>query len=192
MGKVRMRKKVCVPSLAPPGLSPPPTVHPGEGEVLSGDVLQSSIVVCPVRLLEASAQTEVGELDVTLAVQEQVVGLDVPVDEAQLVDGLDGQGRLCHVELGSLLRQGVLLHQQGHDVPPWQELHDQVEGVRVLEGVEHLDHPGVVHLHQDVPLRPHVRHLLLLHHLRLPQHLHRVHVASVDLGITLRTGIQIT
>ena len=62
-----------------------------------------------------------------------------------------------------------------------QELHHEVEVGGVLEAVEHLDHPGVVHLHQDVPLRPHVGHLLLLHHLRLPQHLHRVHVASVDL-----------
>ena len=41
----------------------------------------------------------------------------------------------------------------------WQELHDQVEIVGVLEGVIHLDHPGVVRLHQYVSLCSHVRNL---------------------------------
>ena len=35
-----------------------------------------------------------------------------------------------------------------------QELHDEVEGDRVLEGIVHLDHPGIVCLHQNVPLCP--------------------------------------
>ena len=63
-------------------------------------MLQSSIVVCPVRLLEASAETEVGELDVTLAVQEKVVGLDVPVDEAHLVHAVHSADQLGDVEPG--------------------------------------------------------------------------------------------
>ena len=37
-----------------------------------------------------------------------------------------------------------------------QELHHEVEVGGVLEAVEHLDHPLMVRLHQDVPLRPHV------------------------------------
>ncbi len=40
-----------------------------------------------------------------------------------------------------------------------KELHDEVEVDGVLEGVEHLDHPLMVRLHQDVPLSPHVGHL---------------------------------
>lgn len=35
-------------------------------------------------------------------VQQQVVWFDVSVDEAQLVDGVNGQHRLCYVELRSL------------------------------------------------------------------------------------------
>ena len=34
--------------------------------------------------------------------------------------GVDGQGRLCDVELGMLLRQDVPLHQQRHDVT-WRQ-----------------------------------------------------------------------
>lgn len=49
-------------------------------------------------------------------VQQQVIGFDVSVDEAQLVDGVDGQHRLSDVELRGLFRQRVLLHQQRHHV----------------------------------------------------------------------------
>lgn len=49
-------------------------------------------------------------------VQEQVVWLDVSVDKAQLMDGVDGQHSLCYVELSSFFCQGVLLHQKGHHV----------------------------------------------------------------------------
>lgn len=53
-------------------------------------------------------------------VQQQVVWFDVSVDEAQLVDGVDGQNCLCDVELCGLFRQSVFLHQQGHHVA-WQQ-----------------------------------------------------------------------
>lgn len=49
-------------------------------------------------------------------VQQEVVWFDVSVNEAQLVDGVNGQHRLCYVELSGLLSEGVLLHQQGHHV----------------------------------------------------------------------------
>lgn len=42
------------------------------------------------------------------------------MDEAQLVDGVNGQNSLCDVELCGLLRQSVLLHQQCHHVT-WQQ-----------------------------------------------------------------------
>ena len=60
-------------------------------------------------------------------VQQQVVRLDVSVDEAQLVDGVDGQHGLRYVELGGLLCQGVLLHQQRHHVACVKRHKDGVE-----------------------------------------------------------------
>lgn len=49
-------------------------------------------------------------------VQQQVIWFDVSVDKAQLVDGVNGQNRLCNVELGGFFRQGVFLHQQSHHI----------------------------------------------------------------------------
>ena len=51
-----------------------------------------------------------------LGVKEKVVGFDVSMDEAKLVDGVDGQDCLCDVEPRDILRQDVLLHQESHHV----------------------------------------------------------------------------
>lgn len=51
-----------------------------------------------------------------LAVQEEVVWFYVPMDESQLMDGVDGQHGLGDVELCLLFCQSVLLHQQRHHV----------------------------------------------------------------------------
>lgn len=40
-----------------------------------------------------------------------------------------------------------------------QELHNEVEVPLVLEAVEHLDHPGAIRLHQNIPLCPDVSNL---------------------------------
>lgn len=49
-------------------------------------------------------------------VQQEVVWFNVSVNEAELVDGVNGQHRLCYVELSGFLSESVLLHQQGHHV----------------------------------------------------------------------------
>ena len=92
----------------------------------------------------------------TSAVQEEVVRLDVTVNEAEAVDVLDGEGGFYHVELSSVLGQGILLHQKGHQVTPGEELHHEVEVERILKAEKHLDHPLMVRLHEDVPFSPHV------------------------------------
>lgn len=49
-------------------------------------------------------------------VQKQVVWFDVSVNEAQLVNGIDGQDCLSDVKLSCLFAQSVFLHQQGHHI----------------------------------------------------------------------------
>ena len=48
-----------------------------------------SVVVRVVSPPEAGAEAKVGELDVALGIDEDVVGLDVPMDEAHSVHALD-------------------------------------------------------------------------------------------------------
>lgn len=53
----------------------------------------------------------------TVPVEEDVVGLQVPVDVAQGVDRGHGHGHLRHVLPGGRLGEGVLPDQQRHEVP---------------------------------------------------------------------------
>lgn len=43
-------------------------------------------------------------------------------------------------------------HQESSVQTSRQELHDEVQVPLVLEAVEHLDHPGTIRLHQNIPL----------------------------------------
>lgn len=56
--------------------------------------------MCPA---EAGTQPKVGELYVSISINEDVVGFDVPVDEAHPVDTLHGTGELRYVKLRQLL-----------------------------------------------------------------------------------------
>ena len=66
----------------------------------------------------------------TRGVDEDVVGLDVPVDEAELVDGLDGEDALGHVELGHILRERVVLDQPAMDTHKRVSLTREQTGAR--------------------------------------------------------------
>ena len=51
-----------------------------------------------------------------LGIQQEIVWLDVSVNEAQLVNGINSQDGLCCVELRLFFWQCVLLHQQCHHI----------------------------------------------------------------------------
>lgn len=61
----------------------------------SNHFLKNGVSTENVSVVKTRARTHPG-------VQQQVVWFDVSVDEAQLVDGVNGQHRLCYVELRSL------------------------------------------------------------------------------------------
>ena len=75
-----------------------------------------------------------------------------PVNEAKRVDSLNGEHALRNVESCHILREGVILDQHRHEIPSRQELHDQIEIRRVLEGVVELDDPWRVGFCEDIAL----------------------------------------
>ena len=123
-------------------------------------------VVARAHLADLLAQAQVGELEMAPGVQQHVIRLDVSVDISQSVDRRDGMGRLGHEESGRLLREGVLPHQERHEVAAGEVFHHHVQVRLVLEGVVQDRQPPVVLLRrgQDVPLGPDVSDLILHHH----------------------------
>lgn len=65
------------------------------------------------------------------------------MDEVVFMNRLDSEDQLCHVEFRLLFSKNVLFHEQSHQIPSGQELHDKVQIFVVLEGAVHLNDPLV-------------------------------------------------
>jgi len=105
---------------------------------------------------------------VSFDVDEHVVGFEVSVDVLHFVDGVEGEENLGGVELGFFVGEDVLLHEEVHEVAAWEELHDEVEVIVVLEGAFEVDHPGVFLADgEDVPFLPALHDFVFVDHLRL-------------------------
>ena len=87
--------------------------------------------------------------------------LDVAMDVAHVVDGLDGEHELGAVEARPLLGYVVVAHQVDQ-VAARHVLHDHVEIVEVLEGVDEPHDPLAVRVRHYVALLPEERAVLSL------------------------------
>lgn len=83
------------------------------------------------------ASAKVSQLQVSVSVQQHVVRLDVAVDEAHGVNGVQGHHHLGCVELGPLLWY-IVGAGEVNQVASWHVLHHHVEVVVILEGTAQL------------------------------------------------------
>lgn len=92
----------------------------------------------PTHRVHLHASPEVSQLQVSVLVQQHVVRLDVAVDEAHGVDGVQSHHHLCCVELGPFL-WNVVGAGEVDQIPSWHVLHHHVEVVLILEGTAQLN-----------------------------------------------------
>ena len=81
------------------------------------------------------------------------------MNEAKLMNGLNGQNALRNIESGNVFGESVVFDKHGHEVASGKEFHYQVEELRVLEGVEKLHDPWRVGFSQYVSFSTHVSKL---------------------------------
>jgi hypothetical protein len=79
-------------------------------------------------------ETKVGNLEVTMAVEQQVLGLQVAVDDVVRVQVVEGEGDLSGVELCDGVGEALRLAQQAEQLAALDKVHDHVQVLRVLEG----------------------------------------------------------
>jgi len=102
------------------------------------------------------------------------------MNEAILMNRINGQNDLSDVEPCNILRENLILDEHGHKITSWQELHQHVQKVCVLEGCVELYNPRTVRLSQDITFCTDMCQLVLLEHLMLDERFH-----CIDLCILL-------
>lgn len=117
-----------------------------------------------------------------MAVEQQVLGLEVAVDDVVRVQVVEGEGDFGGIELGDGVGEALGLAQQAEELAALDKVHDHVEVLCVLEGAPQGDEEGVLDLLQHAALVVGVLDLLHLDDLGLLQDLDGVE-ALVVLGL---------
>ncbi|KAJ1074236.1 hypothetical protein K5549_021346, partial [Capra hircus] len=103
--------------------------------------------------LAALGEAEVGQLDVEVLVEEEVLALEVAVDDVQVVAVLDGRGQLVELLARVVFLQGPPGLDELEEVTLHAELHDDVDlAVGRLEDLVGLDDGAMVEHGQDLDL----------------------------------------
>ena len=90
---------------------------------------------------QLEAGSEIGQPDVSVGVEEDVVRFDVAVDVAQPVDRVDSQHHLGQIEFGHVLGQAILkLGQERQQIPAAVVIHHQILPINSKSSIimEHL------------------------------------------------------
>mmetsp|Transcript_6878 Transcript_6878/g.15973 ORF Transcript_6878/g.15973 Transcript_6878/m.15973 type:complete len:487 (-) Transcript_6878:1464-2924(-) len=129
-------------------------------------------------------EAKIGQLDVPVAVEQHVLGLEVAVEDVLRVDVAHHLDHLHHRPSHLLGREPLLGEDKLREVAVGDDVHHEDEELGVLEGVLEVDEEGVLQDGHELLLRrdllPPRRAEVLLHHLLL-HHLHRVVDAAVAL-----------
>ena len=89
--------------------------------------------------LDPLSQPHVSQLEVSIATNEAVLRLDIPVDDGPGVQVVQGFHHTPNVEPGSQVRQVTVFSKQGPQLPALADLHHHVQVICVLEGAVQLD-----------------------------------------------------
>jgi len=133
-------------------------------------------------LFDLPTNSEVTDLDVAMAVQQDVVQLDVTMGDLLVVQVGDTFHDLAEHELSIFLSQLPALADVVEEVTSWAELHNDHVMALGLESLEDFDVVGVAQPLQDIDL---VHNLLLL-----ALFLHEVHVDALDGDQLTRQAMQ--
>ena len=168
-----------------------------------GQVIGSSTKgPCDVRNL--LRETKIGDLQVSVPIQKQILGLEVSVDDLLRVEVLQGKGHLSGVELSDRIGKPLKListdsgkdsettehcattylglAQQTEKFTTLYKVHDHIQVARILPGTPESDQEWMPNPVQHTTLVVGVLDLLHLDHLRLLQHLDGIE-AMVVLGL---------
>jgi hypothetical protein len=84
------------------------------------------------------------------------------VNEAKVMDCVNGKYTFCNVETRDIFGECVIFDEHGHEVTAREKLHDKIQRLCILEGIEQLNHPSGVGLGKNIAFSTDVRQLRML------------------------------
>jgi hypothetical protein len=115
--------------------------------------------VRPLLAFDLLREAKVGDHDVASRIQQQILGLQVAVDEAVVVQMHQRRRNLGRVQDDALLREFAAFLQVEKELTAVDKVEDHVQLLRRLEGEVQLDDEWVLDLLQNVLLVLRVRDL---------------------------------
>lgn len=106
-----------------------------------------------------------------IVVDQEVLRLQVPVANTQLVNIVDAGDELLKVLAGLLLLQLLVLHNEVEELAALDELHDQIEVLLRLDDLVDLHDVWMVQLLEDLDLSTDSFHVLFLFYARFFEYL---------------------
>ena len=85
--------------------------------------------------LSMLTKAKISQFYMTVTVDQNIVGFQVPMNEVDLMDRLDGQDGLSNVKSTGFFTQDILSHEQRHEIATWKKVHDKVKVLIVLETI---------------------------------------------------------
>ena len=122
-------------------------------------------------MLPLSSDTEIGQFEVSAIVKHKILGLDISMDDALVVDWLQGMDQTATEKLGLFLREPSVSGDMVSKITAKEEIHDEIQIFSILECVvsiddevrfDHLEYLELIHDTLDALLvhDPGLEHLL--------------------------------
>jgi hypothetical protein len=62
--------------------------------------------------------------------------IDLPMNEAELVNGLNGKNAFGDIESGHIFRERVVFDEHGHEIATREKLHNKIQILWILKGIK--------------------------------------------------------
>jgi len=128
------------------------------------------------------AKAKICQYYVTITVDQNVIGLEVPMDEVNFVHRLDSQNCTSDVKATRLFAQNIFSHKQCHEITTWLKVHYKIKVLIILKTVFQIDNPLILGLDEHLTLSLDVINLILVDHLGLLHSLDSDDISRFDMS----------
>ena len=109
-----------------------------------GEVSWASAEAFGLIIVGLFAEAEICQFDVSIAIEEDVLGFEVAIDDVLFVEVLDGKAQLRDIEFGLILREGDLSGEVEAEVSAGTVVQCEIEVMGCLECEVQVDDELVI------------------------------------------------